>query len=358
MPISLFNPQGGLNLFGGTSNPRTPGSDTYQYFNAPGTQNFGKNSILNRYLAEGTGYTGDFGTGGWQNWIDQQSPELQAKAQTIGAGVTGYYGTPENNWTPAAPATTPAAPPATTAPANTQTNAAPSFGNNPSNRWYTLGAGGDIANTIIADEDFMRRNYAGQYRPEQNFGKSTGLNREMSLATNYTGDFGSGGWQNWLNQQPATTQAAGQLAASNYLDPAQNFGANPDVNKQIATLTNYTGDFGTGGFDRWLRANPGKASTPGLTPLLASRGPGVMSGGTVPTTGGGGAAGGGGGTTGGTTYLWNGGTYTSIAALRKALEDNYRITSGGLDPNQPEVQASIDAYLANPASGGITVIPG
>ena len=269
-----------------------------------GTQNFGANPDLNQAVAGATGYTGDFGGGQWQKWINAQSPEQQTTAQNAAAAYQtslGPLGTPLNpapglnqaqlgayNANPSAAPTmadwatrTPvASAPAITGPGASQTApwtaggtgipGAPSMGipglesvinAGPSNRWNVLDTRGNVANTILADEAFMAKNYPGMYRPEQTFGMNTGVNREQALATGYTGNFGGGEWQKWIDQQSPEQKATAQLATSNYVDPAQNFGLNPVTNRQLVGATGYTGDFGTGNWQRWLDQQP--ASTQG-----------------------------------------------------------------------------------------------
>lgn len=51
--------------------------------NAPGGRNWGANPMVNQLLAAGTGYSGDFGSGGWQKWIEQQDEATKQLARTI-----------------------------------------------------------------------------------------------------------------------------------------------------------------------------------------------------------------------------------------------------------------------------------
>lgn len=45
-------------------------------------------------------------------------------------------------------------------------------------------------------------------------------------------------------------------------------------------------------------------------------------------------------------YQWNGNTYPNEDALRRAITANYYKESGGLDPNHPDVQASIAGHVS------------
>lgn len=52
------------------------------------------------------------------------------------------------------------------------------------------------------------------------------------------------------------------------------------------------------------------------------------------------------------SYNYQGQTYSSLNDIRSALEADYVAKSGGLDPKQPAVQASIDSALANATPNG------
>jgi GNAT superfamily N-acetyltransferase len=52
------------------------------------------------------------------------------------------------------------------------------------------------------------------------------------------------------------------------------------------------------------------------------------------------------------SYNYQGQTYGSLNDIRSALESDYASKSGGLDPKQAEIQASIDAALANATPNG------
>lgn len=53
------------------------------FFSTSRGQNLGANPSVNAALASATGYAGDFGAGGWQAWIVQQSEQIKAVARQI-----------------------------------------------------------------------------------------------------------------------------------------------------------------------------------------------------------------------------------------------------------------------------------
>lgn len=63
-------------------------------------QNFGKNASLNKQLAKATGYGGDFGSGGYSNWLKGQGSDVQSRSNSIinnGVKPVGLV-EPLNNW--------------------------------------------------------------------------------------------------------------------------------------------------------------------------------------------------------------------------------------------------------------------
>jgi hypothetical protein len=74
----------------------------------------------------------------------------------------------------------------------------------------------------------------------QDFGKNAELNKVLASITGYTGNFGGGQYGAWLQTQLPNVSA--------------DFGVNADLNRALAAQTGYAGDFGGGQFQAWLAA--------------------------------------------------------------------------------------------------------
>lgn len=86
----------------------------------------------------------------------------------------------------------------------------------------------------------------------QNFGLNAELNKRMAAGLGYTGDFADGQFQQFLGQNPHL-QSQAALIQQNYNDPSQNFGINQNTNRTLSEQTGYTGDFGGGEYQAWVK---------------------------------------------------------------------------------------------------------
>lgn len=89
----------------------------------------------------------------------------------------------------------------------------------------------------------------------QNFGLNTTLNQQLAQATGYTGDFGGGQFGAFLEANPQLRSVAEAIQNPTPAPPTtqtQNFGQNDFMNRQLAAITGYTGNFGGGEYGRWL----------------------------------------------------------------------------------------------------------
>jgi hypothetical protein len=183
-----------------------------------GDRNWGANQDKNQWIAQQTGYGGDFGGGNFSAWASQNGVDAAAlEQQWYQQGAVrepyqyaGLMATPETAAQVAAPATRNA---------------------------LSLAPGG------TGDSS-------------RNWGANQDKNQWIARQTGYGGDFGGGNFSAWASQNgvnvAALEQQWDQQGAGG---SSRNWGANQDKNQWIAQQTGYGGDFGGGNFSAWASQN-------------------------------------------------------------------------------------------------------
>lgn len=101
-------------------------------------------------------------------------------------------------------------------------------------------------------------------------------NKQLAAVTGYTGDFGGGKFDAWIKVQPAHVKAAAADVMFGRNTPERitwyNWGSpeNGPDNVQLARVTGYRGDFGGGGFDAWIKLQPESVKEDARNVLRAS----------------------------------------------------------------------------------------
>jgi hypothetical protein len=176
-------------------------------------RNWGANQDKNQWIAQQTGYGGDFGGGGFSDWASRNGVNVAAL---------------EQQWSQQQPMVP-------------ERNA--------------------LSQVLPIQPDPLP-----SYDSSRNWGANRDKNQWIAQQTGYGGDFGGGGFSDWASQNGVNVAALEQQWSQQgavtepfplYEDPGsdRNWGANQEKNQWIAQQTGYGGDFGGGGFTAWAGQN-------------------------------------------------------------------------------------------------------
>ena len=215
-------------------------------------RDWGANPYMNQQLALGTGYGGNFGGGQYQNWLSGQSPYLQQKSNDLQGIGPSEYQPP----TPSPPQMNPSDPFA-----NSFTPTSPWSGNIPPN---TPGPSQNYGPSGLAQfgQGLNAFDQKEHYDP---FGSlQQPFDPRATLA-----QFGKANDTELAHVNPWEKDLLKSLGGSGTKNPYTglmeytNYGLNPELNKYLAQVTGYTGDFGSGGLNQF--AQQGGLDVAGLT---------------------------------------------------------------------------------------------
>jgi hypothetical protein len=157
-------------------------------------RNWGANQDKNQWIAQQTGYDGDFGGGGFSDWASRNGVNVAALEQ----------------------------------------------------KWYQQ-------QPMVPERNALS---LLPTTADRNWGANQDKNQWIARQTGYGGDFGGGNFSAWASQNgvnvAALEQQWDQQGAGG---SSRNWGANQDKNQWIAQQTGYGGDFGGGNFSAWASRN-------------------------------------------------------------------------------------------------------
>ena len=226
----------------------------------PEGRNWGANPDTNRKLAEQTGYTGDFGSGGFQRF-------MAGNVATPGGGPLLSPGVDEGP-RPGDPAT-PRSPPPGTPPGMLPGVQYPKVGDRgiEGEVWDGKNWVGGIFGSARTGTGSppMGGILGGVSQPAPNpLGARPATNALIAGRTGYGGAFGQGQFQQWLARQQGGDRSRIESTLGDVgvgPNASMDWGRDEELNRLLAGGTGYTGDFGTGGYQAYLQDNPGRRGT-------------------------------------------------------------------------------------------------